>query len=237
MRSIVKYQLTLCASDLSEASAQASEECNILSPTLCRVINTDAYSLLLAIWATLQLTWVSMLLFVQFVQVMRAMTTYENMFGVDHHLAASLNSAFTSTGAPLDPSRMPPSGAPAPAGQGHHGHKHGQGFLKQWGKLLGVDAFIETATGRGAATSQGRGGRRSKGGANPYSRGCVTNCKDFWCDPAPVFGRRETGMAVLGGHVVNYTDMYEKPTGMELPSRGRRTGGYEVVAAEEHEEV
>jgi hypothetical protein len=180
-----------------------------------------------------------MLLFVQFVQVMRAMTTYENMFGVDHHLAASLNTAFTSTGAPLDPSRVPPSGAPAPAGHGHHGHKHGQGFLKQWGKLLGVDAFIETATGRGAATSQGggRGGRRSKGGANPYSRGCVTNCKDFWCDPAPVFGRRETGMAVLGGHVVNYTDMYEKPTGMSMPSRGRRTGGYEEVAAEEHEEV
>ena len=203
----------------------------MLSPALCRVINTDAYSLLLAVWASLQLTWVSMLLFVQFVQVTRAMTTYENMFGVDHHLSASLNSAFTSTGAPLDPSRMPPSGASAPSqsGHGHHGHKHG-GFLKQWGKLLGVDAFIETATGRGAATSQG--GRRRNKGANPYSRGCVTNCKDFWCDPAPVFGKRETGMAVLDGRVVNYTDMYEKPTGMEVP-RGRRTGGYEEVAAEE----
>lgn len=168
-----------------------------------------------------------MLLFVQFVQVSRAMTTYENMFGVDHKGAGSLNSAFTSTGAPLDPAQHPPSGAAeSSGGHGHrHGHKHGQGFLKQWGKLLGVDAFIETATGRGAAT--GKGAKRRRG--NPYSRGCLTNCKDFWCDPAPLFGKRESGTAVLDGHTVNYTDMYESPV-MEL-GRGRRRDGYEAVAA------
>ncbi|KAK5652903.1 hypothetical protein OQA88_9381 [Cercophora sp. LCS_1] len=214
---------------LSKASTGASDQCNILSPNLCRIVNTDAYSLLLAIWATLQLTWVSMLLFVQFVQISRAMTTYENMFGVDHKGAGALNSAFTSTGAPLDPSQHPPSGAAAEpsGGHGHHGHKHGQGFLKQWGKLLGVDAFIETATGRGAAT--GKGAKRRRG--NPYSRGCITNCKDFWCDPAPLFGKRETGAAVLDGHTVNYTDMYESPV-MEI-ARGRRRDGYEAVAAAE----
>ncbi len=73
------------------------------------------------------------------------------------------------------------------------------------GKLLGVDAFIETATGRGAAT--GKGNKRKK--KNPYSCGCLTNCKDFWCDPAPVFGKRENGSAVLDGVSVNYTDLYE----------------------------
>ncbi|KAK3358042.1 hypothetical protein B0T25DRAFT_540826 [Lasiosphaeria hispida] len=220
---------------LTSISTNTSEECNVLSASLCRVVNADAYTLLLAIWATLQLTWVSMLLFVQFVQVSRAMTTYENMFGVDHHSAAALTSTFTSTGAPLDPSQLPPSGAAATPQSGHggHNHKHGQGFLKQWGKLLGVDAFIETATGRGAATS--KGGKR-RGRRNPYSRGCVTNCKDFWCDPAPLFGRREMGAAVLGGNTVNYTDMYESPRMMEA-SRGRaRTGrasGYEAVAGDE----
>ncbi|KAK3322750.1 palmitoyltransferase-like protein [Apodospora peruviana] len=230
---------------LTEISSTAPEECNILAPSLCKVVNADAYSLLLAIWATLQLTWVAMLLFVQFVQVSRAMTTYENMFGIDAHSAASLTSAFTSTGAPLDPSQLPPSGSTAAQDgtnppHGHPGHKHGHGggFLKQWGKLLGVDAFIETATGRGAATN-GKGAKR-KNKRNPYSRGCVTNCKDFWCDPAPMFGRRETGVAVLGGQEVNYTDMYESPSMMDSTrgrSRGRgRAGGYEAVAATAAEE-
>ena len=94
-----------------------------------------------------------------------------------------------------------------------------------------MDAFIETAAGRGAAT--GKGSKRNKRG-NPYSRGCVTNCKDFWCDPNPMFGKHENGAAVLGGVPVNYTDMYESPGVMTSAGGGRRRGGgYESVAAEE----
>ena len=186
-------------------------------------------------WATLQLTWVSMLLFVQFIQVSRAMTTYENMFGVDHQLAGTLHTAFTSTGAPLDPnhpSAMPPSGSAGQSEVGAHGHHHKHnhgGFLKQWGKILGVDTFIETATGRGAATG------KNKKKKNPYSRGCMTNCRDFWCDPAPMFGKRETGAAVLGGQSINYTDMYESPALMQLGAsrRGGTRGTYEAVAGDE----
>ena len=222
----------------SASSAGSSDQCNVLSPSLCKVVNADAYTLLLGIWASLQLTWVSMLLFVQFLQVSRAMTTYENMFGIDHRSASALTSAFTSTGAPLDPNHpdvVPPSGAPGQsehqAPGGHHGHKHGGGLLKSWGKLLGVDAFIETATGRGAAAG-GKNKRRKK---NPSSRGCITNCKDFWCDPSPVFGQREPGAAMLDGHVVNYTEMYESPALMTIGGRsmGGRRGVYEAVASEE----
>ncbi|KAK3947171.1 hypothetical protein QBC32DRAFT_355184 [Pseudoneurospora amorphoporcata] len=227
---------------LSVLSETASDECNILAPSLCRIVNADTYSLLTAIWASLQLTWVSMLLFVQFIQVSSAMTTYENIHGIDNYSAASLNSAFTSTGAPLNPPSLPaPGPSPAAAGGarhahgGRHGHgKHGhgkQGFIKQWSRLLGVDAFIETAAGRGAAT--GKGSKRNKRG-NPYSRGCVTNCKDFWCDPNPMFGKHENGAAVLGGVPVNYTDMYESPGVMTASGGGRRRGGgYESVAGEE----
>lgn len=223
---------------LSSISATASDQCNILSPSLCKIVNADAYTLLLTMWATLQLTWVGMLLFVQFIQVTRGMTTYENMFGIDHHGAASLTSAFTSTGAPLaGASGHPPSGAagqPDVHGHGHgHGHKHKHGgFLKQWGKLLGVDAFIETATGRGAAT----GAKNKRKKTNPYSQGCLTNCKDFWFDPAPVFGKRDTGAAVLAGQPVNWTEIYEAPDLMAVGSggRGRRgRSGYEAVAGEE----
>ncbi|KAL2123459.1 hypothetical protein VTJ04DRAFT_3914 [Mycothermus thermophilus] len=221
----------------SSISSDASSECNLLSPSLCRVVNADSYSLLLAIWASLQLTWVSMLLFVQFIQVARAMTTYENMHGVNHRTtAATLSSAFTSTGTPLDPAvAAAASGESNAGGHGHHHrHRHG-GMLGHWARLLGVDIFFKTARGRTAATAGGVTtiGKRRKDG-NPYSNGCWSNCKDFWCDPAPVFGRRETGTAVLAGQPVNYTEMYESPVVSEiLRTGGRRRGGYEAVAGEE----
>lgn len=60
----------------------------------------------------------------------------------------------------------------------------------------------------------------------------MTNCKDFWCDPAPVFGRRENGAAVLGGEVVNYTMMYETPRIGRLRA-GDSAGAYQSVAGDD----
>lgn len=163
-----------------------------------------------------------MLLFTQGVQVARAMTTYENMYGIHDN---SMATALTSTGLPLNPDHpsLSPTGDSSQAG---HGHKHKHGGLKTWSRLLGIDPFIETIAGRGAAT----GKRKQK--KNPYSRGCVANCKDFWCDPAPVFGQRENGMAALGGDKVDYTAMYESPTLMQLTGR-RGRDGYEAVGTED----
>lgn len=208
--------------DFDIIAPDASEECNVLGGNLCKLVNADAFTIILAAWITLQLTWVTMLVFTQFVQVSRAMTTYENMYGVHD---GALTTAFTSTGTPLDPNH--PSLAPTADTPAAHGHKHKGGMLKQWSRLLGVDPFIETVTGRGAATAKTR--RKKK---NPYSRGCVANAKDFWCDPSPVFGQRESGTAVLGGEKVDYTAMYESPTLMRLTGmRGR--GGYEAVETDE----
>lgn len=217
----------------SAMPASSTTECTLLAPKLCQVFNTDPYIILLGIWASLQLTWVSMLLFVQFVQVARAMTTYENMYGINDGTSASHLHNFTSTGAPLDPTHPdamgpPPSAADDPLGnRPSHGHKHARGFLQQWSRILGVDTFIETATGRGAAT-----GKKQRKKKNPYSRGYMQNCKDFWCDSAPVFGRREPGDAMLGGQKVNWTETYESPTAMSMGGR-RGRGGYETVAGEE----
>lgn len=204
----------------SSISPSASESCNILSADLCKIINSDSYTTFLAIWISLQLVWVTMLLFTQFFQVARAMTTYENMFGIQDGTAMT---AVTSTGTPLDPNHPSLNATPQ---AGHH-HKHKGGMLKQWSRILGVDPFIETVTGRGAVSTKNK--RKNK---NPYSRGCITNCKDFWCDPSPVFGQRENGAAVLGGERVDYTAMYESPTLMQLTGR-RERGGYEAVGTEE----
>ncbi|CAI4217591.1 unnamed protein product [Parascedosporium putredinis] len=173
----------------SALTPNASDTCNLLGPSICKVVNADAYTLILAIWATLQLTWVSMLLFVQVIQISRAMTTYENMFGVQD---TDVSTAFTSTGTPLDPNHPAnaPSGESGTGGGHSHGHSHGRrrqgGFVKNWARILGVDPFIETVRGRGAATGSSKDRRKKK---NPYSKGCVVNCKDFLCDPAPSSAR------------------------------------------------
>jgi hypothetical protein len=216
---IVAYDWTLWYY-FSDIAPQASDVCNVFAPQLCQVVNSDPYALMLAIFVTAQLSWVIMLLFVQFVQISRGMTTYENMYGVTEIASAVVS----STGVPLDPNH-PGHGPPSQSRHGQHGHRHGHdGCMRNMSRLLGVDPFIETVRGTGAATKKQQ--RRK----NPFSRGCITNCKDFWCDPSPMFGARDNGAAMLDGEKVNYTDMYESPTMMAL---GRRRGGYEPVAGDE----
>jgi palmitoyltransferase len=220
--------------DFEAIQETGDPHCNILGEDLCRVVTSDPYTLVLVIWATLQLTWVTMLMFVQFVQISRALTTYENMRGSHHsHGKASeaITSALTtgaaswsgaqvgSTGMGPDPA-LPPTHAP-----GHH-HHHKAGCFAQWKKVLGIDTFTETAL-------EGFGGNKSRPrqARNPFSHGCLGNCKDFWCDPAPIFGKRENGSALLGGQAVDYTSMYESP---RLATRRRGDGDvYEAVASEE----
>lgn len=96
-----------------------------------------------------------------------------------------------------------------------------EGFFAQWKKLLGLDAFMITASD---ASSTGNRLRQ-----NPFSRGIITNCRDFWLDPAPYFGRRNVGDAMLGGEVINYARLYEPP----LRRRGRRGMQYQQVGEEE----
>ena len=201
----------------------------MLSESICKVILRDNFTVILTIWAALQLTWVTMLLFVQCVQVARAITTYESMRGLPDHtsrtseaIAAAITSGSTSmNGAQLETGL-------GESGHHHHGHAHREGWFGQWKKLLGLDTFMATAQGE---IDRGSSHRRR----NPYSRGILTNCRDFWCDPAPLFTRRETGAAMLDGEVVNYARMYETPLSMKR-QRGRPSDEealYRPVAADE----
>lgn len=212
-----------------------SEECNLLAPALCRLVNADSYTIILMIWAALQLTWVTMLLFVQLVQISRAMTTYENMHSahrghggraLDSVTSALVTGATSTSGAQLGSAGR----GPDPVVDGHNHHHHQGGCFAQWKKLLGVDTFVETAL-------HGYQGNKSshRREQNPFSRGCLRNCKDFCCDSAPIFVPRESGNAMLDGEVVNYTRMYETP--LRMTARPQQSNGndgtYESVAAEE----
>jgi hypothetical protein len=213
---------------LEAAPAAGTNQCNIFAESICGILNKDTFTVILTIWAALQLTWVTMLLFVQLVQISRATTTWESMRG-NHHQSSrvgeAMTGAFTAGTTTMNGAQLGPQGhGPDPAiSDAHgHGHRHGRGWFDQWKKILGLDTFVATA-------SSGLEVRRG----NPFSRGVVTNCKDFWCDPAPYFGQREVGAAMLGGDVVNYTRMYETPSRMKLRSRRDDGGVYHSVEGDD----
>jgi hypothetical protein len=233
---LLLVESSLIQTDYDAIGEGASSECNLLAPSVCKIVNADPFTLVLVFWSVLQSTWVTMLLFVQFVQISRAMTTWENMRGAPHSHDSKVSEAITSVlstgttsraGAQIGNTGLGPD--PVHSHGGHHHHK--EGCFGQWKKILGVDTFVETALGSLEATKAG-GGRRARvrGNRNPFSVGCIGNCKDFLCDSAPIFGKRENGEAMLGGQVVNYTMMYETPAIQRIMSH---TGGYQSVAGEE----
>ncbi|KAJ5234523.1 uncharacterized protein N7469_003691 [Penicillium citrinum] len=212
--------------------------CNVINDALCDYVTRDTFTLVLNIWIVLQLVWVTMLCAVQLVQISRNQTTYENMRGhaIDRSFPSSqaFASAMTAGTTSLDAAGLSATGqGPNPAlarpGQGH-GHRRRQNCFSQWSSLLGIDAFFATARD-GLREGQGQHVARPR---NPFSRGVATNCRDFWCDPAPLFGKRQTGSAMLGGEVVNYHDMYETPMRMHGGGSG---DGYRSVAGEDPERM
>lgn len=95
------------------------------------------------------------------------------------------------------------------------------GWFGHWKKLLGLDSFVATASGK--ATKR----------RNPYSRGLFTNCKDFWCDPAPYFTMRENGTATLDGDPINYSMLYEPPFRKRIRNDASGESVYHNVGSEE----
>ncbi|KAF9883466.1 palmitoyltransferase akr1 [Aspergillus nanangensis] len=208
--------------------APAAPQCNVINDELCSYVVRDTFTLVLNIWIIIQLVWVTMLCAVQLVQVSRNQTTYENMRGhsVDRSYPSTraFASAMTAGTTSFDAAGFSASGQgpnPALARDGPPRHRK-HGCFQQWSSLLGIDTFFATARD---GLREGPGAARPK---NPFSRGVVTNCRDFWCDSAPYFRRRETGAAMLGGEVVNYNRMYESP------SRMYSGGGYRSLAGDEH---
>ncbi|PNS20140.1 hypothetical protein CAC42_5590 [Sphaceloma murrayae] len=221
---------------LPPPTGSAAQDCTLLSPTLCTQFSKDPFTALLTAWSALQLTWVAMLLAVHFVQIARAMTTFESMRG---HTVSPLTSAL-ATGS-LDPSVVG-AGTLDPADPAAARKKGKEGWWTTWKRLLGLDAVISTAMYGSRAEEMRRRETR-----NPYSRGCVGNCRDFWCDfgggeeggerngvvtgavKAFVGRKAESGMGLLGGERVDYRRLFEVPEG----AMRYRRGGYEAVAGGE----
>ena len=188
----------------------------------------DTFTLILDLWISIQLVWITMLCAVQLVQVSRNQTTYENMRGhsIDRSYPSSraLASAMTAGTTSFDAAGLSASGQ----GPNPHGRVRKHGCIQQWSSLLGVDAFFATAR------DGLRDGPRAARPRNPFSRGIIANCRDFWCDPAPYLGKRESGAAMLEGEIVNYNRMYETPMRTRGGCGSGFGGAYQSVAGEDH---
>lgn len=160
-----------------------------------------------------------MLVFVHFYQIAKNLTTYESM---RTEQVSPLLSAVSAGTMSLDGAQVTAAGA------GHHGHNHKEqeGFLARWSKILGLDTFFAIAF-QGYKGHQDKKHRHPKK-ANPFTRGILRNCQDFWMD-GPVFGRKVSNQGLLGGQVVDYGNMYEVPRG------GMSYRGYEEVATADDE--
>lgn len=189
-------------------------QCNVLRPDLCELFNKDSFTIVLLIWTSLQFIWATMLLFVQFVQIARATTTYESMKGHGHgHGAGDALTSFVTTGSTsMEDAQVTGADAGPTPGTPHHHSRRQQkeGCWTQWKRLLGLDTFVMTALHGSRAGEVQRQAR-----SNPFNRGIMSNCKDFWCEPGSVFGEKENGEALLGGERVNYTKLYEPPPRMD----------------------
>ncbi|KAK6341285.1 palmitoyltransferase akr1 [Orbilia brochopaga] len=225
------------------------DNCILLSASLCKPVWADPYTLYLSVWTGLQVTWVSMLLIVQTIQVLRGQTTYENMHSVNHgyddgEVSNMVASMIAGGGTSLEGVGLGHGGAgpnplittPGGGAGGHHGHNHSHGHAHgrpggMWNRilrLLGIDTFLATAK-----DGVGEHKHRSRRRQNPWNRGIFTNCNDFWCSGvSELFKGNPAGEAVLGGQRVDYYTMYEPPA--RLRRGGGGAGAYESVAADEH---
>ncbi|KIW56194.1 hypothetical protein PV05_04872 [Exophiala xenobiotica] len=212
---------------LPAPSEDAILKCHILGPSLCTFVLRDPWTVALTFWAVLQLVWVTMLIVVQTVQISKNQTTYENMKRHEYshdsrpllpqHARSITQGASTATSSLNDTAAASTRVDPVP--------RRPDGCLTRWKKLLGLDAFLATASDASHGKLQSRN-------SNPFSRGIIGNCKDFWCDPAPVFGKRKNGEGYLGGEVVDYAHLYEVPLRLR---RGAGGMAYTSVATDDDE--
>jgi len=214
----MQYEMRrLILADIDALPSPQLTQCNVISDELCIMLNKDPFTVATVIWAALQLTWVTMLLLTQLIQVARAQTTYENMKGHTHMSGPGtvVTSALLAGTTSLEGAQLTNQGAGPDTPGTRPAHRHKEGCFERWKKLLGVDTFIATAM-YGSRAEEVQARRR----ANVFTRGVVTNCSDFFCDPAPVFGRRENGVAMLGGQKVDYTTMYQPPARTRMRTTG-----------------
>jgi uncharacterized membrane protein len=205
-------QLTLAYLSLLPTPSTTSLNCSVLKPEFCAIWSKDPFTILVNGWGSIQLTWTIMLLFVQLTQIARAVTTWEAM---RNNHAGPLITALTTGSTSQENGSINSSGGGPRTGTPRT-TPGAESCFSQWKRLLGVDTFVATAL-HGSRAQEVLAQRRE----NPFTKGVVRNCRDFWCDGeggsvvGKVFGGKEMGMGLLGGQKVDYRKLFDLPRGVE----------------------
>ena len=116
-----------------------------------------------------------MLLFVHFVQIARALTTYESMRGNTETMGPIMTGLATGS-LSADSAQITASGAgPDPTTSHSHPHKKAkEGCFSSWKKMLGLDVFFAIAfNGYNGSKTKREKQQRKRG--NPFTRGVFRN--------------------------------------------------------------
>jgi palmitoyltransferase ZDHHC13/17 len=200
---------------------------------VCEPLVKDPYTTLLTIWTAAQLSWLSILVFMQYHQLARGITTHELSNLQKYGFLGGGSVTIEDRMQEGVSSRLPPIARPDSKPS------------SRWQKclrILGVEHFaLGFRDRRQRAVAQRRG-------MNPFDQGRVwTNCRDFWAVPAHVndessrgwldnglkingmgFQLGKGGEGRLGGEEVDYFEMWD------VPEKRRKTRAsdreYESVA-------
>src|SRR5579859_6348013 len=131
-------------------------ECKILPMEICQPLVIDPYTTLLTIWAAVQLTWLTLLVVVQYYQITRGITTHELSNLQKYGFLGGGNTTIEDRMQEGVASRLPPFPSASPPPQGK--------FAKCL-RILGVEQFFTTFKDkRKRAVAQRRG-------MNPFDQG------------------------------------------------------------------
>lgn len=131
-----------------------SDDCSVLSQSLCNGYDEESFVFNLTIWAMFQLVWLSFLICVQLFQICKGMTSYEaanvHKEGIDPN--GNVTNPFYSSVPPEDADNETTNsingGSSLALGEGS-GRKVGaiSNFISKssWAKLVGLDLFLLTA--------------------------------------------------------------------------------------------
>ena len=201
--------------DISSLQLPEGAECKILSMSVCEPLITDPYTTLLTIWTAGQLSWLTLLVLVQYYQIVRGITTHEltnvRKYGYLGGSTVTIEDRMQEGVS----SRLPPiarASSPPPS------------RFNKCLRILGVEQFLTTFRDRRRQVVAQRQGM------NPFDQGFWTNCGDFWAVPTHVneessrswldnglhlrgvgFQLGKGGEGRLGGQEVDYFKMWEVP--------------------------
>lgn len=203
----------------------------LLPTSLCAATEYDGFLFSCMLWASLQLTWTSVLLIAHSWQISRQMTTLEvsnlgryGYMGGRGGSSMSSQTHFMESRAEASPSSLVAQGGQSNDGSGgdgggsgdDHGDGASSGRPHQHASLThvmrGTGNWLLSIVGLDLYT-KGKGGeglKKASRSQNPFDQGLLINCEDFW-----------TRGRVLG---VKYEELYDVPPGGFSPQASKRAG-------------